>query len=176
MIAIIDTSALITLYMLDKVENLHIIFGEVYVPLMVEKEFLKDDTDERFKFLLNFYETNYWFKKCQAYHNDIIEILRTNKKIHDGEREAIAQYKRLQVDLLVEEGGISCLIDDKEARTVAQGMDIRVNGTLYFLARLHFEGFINYHKEINLLKEERRYSDKVIKEAFEKVKIELGLS
>jgi predicted nucleic acid-binding protein len=175
MITIIDTSALITLYMIDKVQNLHTIFREVYVPLMVEMEFLKDDTNERFKFLLNFYESNYWFKKCQTYHNDIIEILRTNKKIHDGEREAIAQYKRLQIDLLVEEGGISCVIDEKEARKVAQNMDIKVSGTLYLLARLHFEGFVNYHKETSRLKKARRYSDKIINEAFEKVKLELGL-
>ena len=63
MITIIDTSALITLYMIDKVKNLNSLFQEVYVPLMVEKEFLKDDTDRRLDFILKFYDENYWFKK-----------------------------------------------------------------------------------------------------------------
>jgi predicted nucleic acid-binding protein len=175
MIAIIDTSALITLYMIDKVKNLNTMFSEVYVPLMVEKEFLKDDTNNRLSFLLNFYEENYWFKKCQTYQNDIIEILLTNKKIDDGEREAIAQYKRIQIDLAIEEGNISCVIDEREARKVAQNMDIKVNGTLYLLAKLHFEGFLDYSNETNLLKKGRRYSEKVIVDAFEKVKFELGL-
>lgn len=175
MITIIDTSALITLYIIDKVKNLHNLFGEVYVPLMVEKEFLKDETNERLHFLLNFYAENYWFKKCQAYHNDIIEILLTYKKIDDGEREAIAQYKRLEADLEIEAGNITCIIDEKEARKVAQNMDIKVNGTLYLLARLHFEGYLDYFTITKQLKEKRRYTDTIISSAFEKVKAELGL-
>lgn len=176
MIAIIDTSALITLYMIDKVKNLNTLFSEVYIPLMVEKEFLKDDSNNRLDFLLNFYEENYWFKKCQIYQNDIIAILLTNKKMDDGEREAIAQYKRIEIDLAIEEGRMSCIIDEKVARKVAQHMEVKVIGTLYLLARLHFEGFLDYPTEVNLLKKGRRYSEKNIEDAFEKVKFELGLN
>jgi predicted nucleic acid-binding protein len=175
MITIIDTSALITLYRIDKVKYLHQFFDEVYLPLMVEREFLQDETDERLNFLLNFYAENYWFKKCQSYHRDIMEILSTYKKIDDGEREAIAQYKRLEVDLAIEVGKITCIIDEKAARNVAKNMDVKINGTLYLLAKLHFEGYLDYFSVTYQLKTERRYTDAVILSAFKKVKEELGL-
>lgn len=176
MITILDTSALITLYKINGIQHLSSIFEDVYIPLKVEKEFLAEQSDERFNFLMNCFEENLWFKKCQTYQDDIIELLKSNPKIDPGEREAIAQYKQLQMDLEVEEGNINCIIDETEARKVAENMDIKINGTLYLMARMHFNGFINYHIETQRIKGERRFKDSIIKAAFEKVKIELGLN
>lgn len=176
MITILDTSALITLYKIDGVKHLSSMFEDVYIPLKVEKEFLEEKSDERFDFLLNCFAENIWFKKCQTYSDDIIDLLKSNPKIDAGEREAIAQYKQLQMDLALEDGKINCIIDETEARKVAQNMDIKVNGTLYLMAKMHFNGFIDYHTETQRLKKDRRFKDSVINAAFEKVKNELGLN
>jgi len=168
MITILDTSALITLYKLNGIRFLNSIFQEVYIPLKVEKEFLEEKSDERLSFLLNCFDENTWLKKCQTYSDDIIEILKTNPKIDAGEREAIAQYKQLQVDLEIEDGKINCIIDEAAARKVAVNMDIKVNGTLYIMAIMHLNGFIDYHVETKRLKKERRFGEKAIKEALDK--------
>lgn len=170
MITILDTSALITFYKLDGIKFLNSIFHEVYIPLKVEKEFLEEKSDERFNFLLNCFDENAWLKKCQTYSDDIIEILKTDPKIDAGEREAIAQYKQLMIDLEVEEGKINCIIDESAARKVAINMDIKVNGTLYIMAIMHLNGFIDYHAETKRLKKERRFGENAIKDALDKAK------
>jgi len=170
MITILDTSALITLYKINAVKHLNSIFNEVYIPLKVEKEFLAEKSSERFNFLLFSFEEHMWLKKCQTFNDETIDLLGSNRKLDPGEIEAIAQYKQLQMDLEIEDGKINCIIDESTARKVAQNMDIRVNGTLYLLALLDLNGFIDYYKETQRIKKERRYTDKIINEAFVKAK------
>jgi predicted nucleic acid-binding protein len=174
MITVIDTSVLITFYHLNSIKYLNQIFNEVYVPITVEAQFLKVDSDNRLNFLLNFYEENKWFKKCQTYQSDIMAILATDRKIDEGEREAIAQYKQIQQDLKVEEGNITCTLDEKDARGVATNMNIRLNGTLYLLARLHLMGYFDY-ADIEKIRIDRRFSRKLIDAAMVKARQDLGL-
>lgn len=175
MISIIDTSVLITFYQLNSIKQLNLLFNEVYIPITVEKQFLKVDQDDRLNFLLNFYEENKWFKKCQTYQSDTIALLGTERRIHEGEREAMAQYKQIQSDLKIEEGNIVCVIDERIARNVASKMDISLSGTLYLLAKLHLIGYFNYFEEIEKIKTERRFSKKLINEAMLKAKRDLGI-
>lgn len=175
MISVIDTSVLITFYQLKSIHFLGYLFNEVYVPLTVEKQFLKKETEQRFDFLLKFYEENQWFKKCQTYQDDVIGLLLTDKNVDEGEREAIAQYKKIQSDLEIEEGRIHCIIDERYARAVAAGMNIEIKGTLYLLAKLHFLGHLDYFTIVRELRNTRRFSKKYIKAAFEKVKLEMGI-
>ena len=175
MISVIDTSVLITFYQLNSIRYLNLLFNEVYVPLTVEEQFLKVDPDNRLNFLLLFYEENKWFKKCQTYQSDTIDLLSTEKKIHEGEREAIAQYKQIQSDLQVEEGNIVCVIDERIARNVAFRMDVNLSGTLYLLAKLHLIGYFDYYEEIKKISSERRFSKKLIDEAMIKAKYDLGI-
>jgi predicted nucleic acid-binding protein len=172
-ISIIDTSALITFYQLGIVRHFNNLFNEVYVPITVEGQFLKKDTDNKLAFLLPFYDENTWFKKCQTYESGVMNILATNRKIDEGEREAIAQYKQLQQDLEREEGTIVCVLDEKDGRKVARNMDIRVNGTLYLLARLSFMDLIDYHNTVDTVKVSRRFSEKAILDAYAKAKSDL---
>ncbi len=168
MICVIDTSALITFYELGKMELLNQLFNEVYIPTTVEEQFLKENADEKLRFLLPFQDGNGWIKKCQTYSDDIIAILATEKKIDPGEREAMAQFKKLQVDLEIERGRITCVIDERDARKIALAMDVEVCGTLLLLARLHLLGFINYYETVQPIAKRRRFSKKVIDQAFEK--------
>jgi predicted nucleic acid-binding protein len=175
MISIIDTSVLITFHQLNSIKQLNLLFNEVYIPITVERQFLKVDTDNRLNFLLNFYEENKWFKKCQTYQSDTIALLSTEKKIHEGEREAMAQYKQIQSDLEVQEGNIVCVIDERNARKVAFRMDINLSGTLYLLAKLDLIGYLNYYEVVEKIKAERRFSEKLIDDAMKKAKHDLGI-
>lgn len=168
MICVIDTSALITFYELGRIELLNQLFNKVYIPVAVESEFLKEDTDVKLNFLLPLQEGNGWIKKCQTYADDIIAILGTERNIDSGEREAIAQFKKLQEDLQIEQGRITCVIDERNARRVAQAMDVDVSGTLLLLARLHMLGFINYYETVLPIAKRRRFSKELIDQAFEK--------
>lgn len=109
-------------------------------------------------------------KKCQTFNDETIDLLGSNRKLDPGEIETIAQYKQLQMDLKIEEGKINCILDESTARKVAQNMDIRVNGTLYLMALLDLNGFIDYHVETKRLKKEWRFTEKIINEAYTKAK------
>ncbi len=170
MTTILDTSALITLYKINGVKYLNSLFNEVYIPLKVEREFLAENSSERFNFLLFSFEEHMWLKKCQTFNDETIDLLGSNRKLDPGEIETIAQYKQLQMDLKIEEGKINCILDESTARKVAQNMDIRVNGTLYLMALLDLNGFIDYHVETKRLKKERRFTEQIINEAYTKAK------
>lgn len=175
MISIIDTSALITFYQLDIIQLLNQLFNEVYIPDTVERQFLKRETDTRLRFLFSFYEENKWFRKCQTYEPAMMKILSTDKRIDEGEREAMAQYKRIQTDLGIEEGNIVCVIDERIGRRVAGNMDIKVMGTLYLLARLGILGMLDYHRIVGDIRLSRRFSKEYIDEAHRRAKEDFGI-
>lgn len=81
MISVIDTSVLITFYELNYLHLFNQLFNEVYIPATVEQQFLKRDTDKRLAFLLTFYEENKWFRKCQSYEADMMQILQLWKTL-----------------------------------------------------------------------------------------------
>ncbi|MFN8340639.1 MAG: hypothetical protein U0V64_03140 [Cyclobacteriaceae bacterium] len=174
MICVIDTSALITFYELKKISLLNQLFNEVYVPVTVEEQFLKEEADEKLEFILSIGEENSWIKKCQSYREDIIDILKTDNRIDPGEREAIAQFQKLKEDLKIEKGRIVCVIDEKNGRKVAESMDVELTGTLFLLARLHFLGFIDYTSTVLPIAKRRRFSNKNIEKAFAKARDFIG--
>lgn len=175
MISVIDTSVLITFYELNCLHLFNQLFNEVYIPVTVEQQFLKRDTDKRLAFLLTFYEENKWFKKCQSYEADMMQILSTMKNIDEGERETMAQYKSLEQAMKIVEGNLVCILDERIARKVAKNMDIRMNGTLYLLAQLDLIGHIQYAKVVEDLKVRRRFSLDAIKEAYGNAKMDRGI-
>lgn len=175
MIAVIDTSALITFYLIDRISYLNLLYKKVLIPIEVESQFLKKDSDKKYEYLTRLYEENIWIEKCQTYHGDIFNILRSEPRIHEGEREALAQYKSIETDLIVDSARLVCVLDEYKARKVATNMQINITGTLYILARLHFNNVINYFDITENIKQERRFSDELIHAAYNKVQQELGI-
>ncbi len=166
MIAVIDTSVLITFYKADKVNLLVNLYKEVYIPRNVEEEFLQKEPDARLGFLLPTYELNTWLKPCQTYDPGMLKLLATTPKMDLGESEVIAQMKQIQLDLNLESETFECLIDEKVARKVALRMDLPVKGALRLLARLHFLGYLDFHSTVEPIAKERRFAPEIIDEAF----------
>ncbi|RME18902.1 MAG: hypothetical protein D6799_02355 [Bacteroidetes bacterium] len=169
---ILDTSVLLSLYHLKLIEQLKLLYNEVRIPQSVEMEFLnlkyKKEKEERFYLLNKLYEENaVWFKKCNVYSSDLVEIYR-NDKLDKGESEVLAQNQELGGNYVV-------LIDEKRARKKAKSINFKLNGTLYILACLDLKiGVCKYEQCVEELKRENigRFSDDVIKEVYAKVKEE----
>ena len=94
--AILDTSALISLYNLDFLNDLRLVYAEVRIPREVQREFLDKiseiEKSKRFDFLLNFYKENEsWFLPCSEYGEDLISIYLTEEGMDRGESEVLAQ-------------------------------------------------------------------------------------
>jgi len=169
--AIIDNSVLRALYYLNLLPGLVMIYKEIYVPREVEKEFLrsKEDGQERYAFLMEFYAKNIWFKQCQSYREDAVAIfLSYQKKIHRGEAEVMVQNQSMA-------NVHEVLLDDKEARRVAETQCIKIRGTLSILAFLDIKmGYCKYYDSVKILMEKykARYSKEVIDRAYRNAKKE----
>lgn len=172
--AIIDTSVLICLHHLKLLQNLNLVFSKVFVPREVEKEFLTKHKEKliqsiRYEFLEKFYlKHSVWFEKCQAYNSDIIKIYQMEKKLDAGEIEVFAQNQ--------EKGNNNILLlDEKQARKVAERNNLAKNGVLYVLAffDVNFK-IVNYFEAVDILRIElnTRFSDRIIKTVYNTVRNE----
>ena len=117
MILIADSSALITLAIVDKLEILEKLFGEVYVPRAVYNEVSHKRKDEADKL------TSY----CSDKILDIVSDVNLNITLGIGESESIILYKEKNADFL--------LCDDKKAKKFARNFGVNVIGSLGVLLK-----------------------------------------
>ena len=117
MILIADSSALVTLAIVDKLDVLEKLFGEVYVPRAVYNEVSKTNKIKSYKL------TNY----CKNKILDIQSIANFNISLGQGESEAIILYREKEADFL--------LCDDKKAKKFAQSFGLKVIGSLGILLK-----------------------------------------
>jgi len=124
MILIADSSALIALAVIDKLEILDRLFGNVYIPRAVYNEIIKEHKESSIK--------------LQSYAQDrVLDIssnINFNVSLGLGESEAIILYKEQNADYL--------LCDDKKAKKFAKSFGINVVGSLGVLLRAKEEGYI----------------------------------
>lgn len=143
-IIIADTSCLIALSKINRIEILNEIFGKIYVTQIVAEEFKK-------KLPENFSIKN---------PSDISTEKLKGIKIDRGEASAIA--------LALEEKNPLLIIDEKKGRIIAKHFGIRIMGTVGVLLEAKKDGLIESLKtEIEKLQEHSRFrlSDALIKEA-----------
>ena len=124
MILIADSSALITLSIVDKLDILEKIFGEVYIPKAVYEEIVIRDKQETQKLKLF----------SQGKIKDITTKINFNISLGKGESEAIILYKEQSADFL--------LCDDKKAKKFAKSFDINVIGSFGVLLKAKEKGLI----------------------------------
>lgn len=174
--AIIDNSALRALYLVNQLSLLHLLYEEVLVPRVVEKEFLSvsdlTEQQERFDFLIPFYETNSsWFLRCNQYDQALMAIYLTSPKMDAGEAEVLSQNQCL--------GAVhQVIIDEKVGRQFAQSKTFNCCGTLSILARLDLQfNQIDYMATVQKLinNHSARYSKTVINNVFADIKKQLGI-
>ncbi len=142
MILIADSSALIALAIIDKLEILQKLFGKVYVPRAVYDEITKDNKTEAKK-LTEF---------CKDKVLDIETKINFNISLGKGESEAVILYQEQNADFL--------LCDDKKAKKFAQSFGINVIGSLGVLIKAKKAGYIEAIEPlIKKLKESQIYID-----------------
>ena len=117
MILIADSSALIALAVLDKLELLDRLFGEVYVPEAVYNEVSQKSKPEAEKLTLY----------CQHKVLTVSSETNLNITLGLGESEAIILYKEKNADFL--------LCDDKKAKKFARNFGVNVIGSLGILLK-----------------------------------------
>ena len=124
MILIADSSALIALAVVDKLEVLEELFGEVYVPRAVYNEVSQKSKGESEKLAMY----------CQDKVLDITSEVNLNITLGSGESEAIILYKEKHADFL--------LCDDKKAKKFARNFGVNVIGSLGILLKAKEEKLI----------------------------------
>ena len=118
-----DSSALIALAIMDRLDLLETLFSQVYVPQAVYDEVIVGDKAQS--------------TKLKAFLAG--KVIRVQSNVYqmglgEGELEAIALYRELGAELL--------LIDDKRAKSFARLNDVKVIGSLGVLILAKEQGLI----------------------------------
>ena len=124
MILIADSSALIALAVVDKLDVLEKLFGQVYVPRAVYNEVSHQSKGESEKLA--------YFCKNKVL--DITSDVNLNITLGLGESEAIILYKEKNANFL--------LCDDKKAKNFARNFGVNVIGSLGILLKAKEEKLI----------------------------------
>lgn len=126
-IAVVDSTALISLVHLNLALELSLFFDLVYVPRAVQKEVNRKG---RLRYRLSkLYDTGIFFR-CFAANEANVSLLRA--ELGPGEAEAIIQAQEKDAEYFIG--------DEKDARENASNMGRTVIGTVGILARLNLEG------------------------------------
>lgn len=145
-----DSSALIALSVIDKLELLEKLYTELYVPQAVYDEVTevsKPESDKLKRFLQSRVKR--------------VDLSITKLGLGIGELEAITLYKMLDADVL--------LIDDNRAKKYAVLNGVRVVGSLGVLIKAKEKGYINRVKPFleEIMKSEVYISDRLMAKVLE---------
>ena len=130
-----NSSSLIALSEIGKLNLLNKIFGEVIIPNAVEKEVYREKLPPK------------WIKVSSVTQQLASRILESG--LGPGESEAICLSKEIDVDILI--------LDDLNARRVAEKLEINITGTL---------GILLLAKEKKLIKSIKPLMEELMKGGF----------
>lgn len=158
MIIISDTTPIISLIKIQRLDLLEKLFGEVLIPEAVFRELT---TNETFKNEATIVKSSKFIKTSPIKNKKSLEILQAASGLDDGESEAIILADELKSDVLI--------IDERKGRKVAQNLGIVITGTVGILIQAHYENMIS-EKEVKICFEylknsSIRLSDSLIQEA-----------
>jgi predicted nucleic acid-binding protein len=142
MILIADSSALITLSIIKKLEILEKLFGDVFIPQAVFNEITK----------VNKRESPELKEYCQNRIKTISTNINFNISLGIGESEAIILYKEMEANFF--------LCDDKKAKKFAKSFNINVIGSLGVLLKAKETGYVTKIKPlVEILKQSNIFID-----------------
>jgi predicted nucleic acid-binding protein len=122
MIVVSDTTPLISLLKIDRLDLLENLFGQVFIPQAVFDE-LTDDV--RFKEEADKIESKEYIIIKTVINSESVSILKKNTGLDQGESEAIILTDELKADIL--------LMDEAKGRTISSQMGIKIMGTIGIL-------------------------------------------
>ena len=158
MIVISDTTPIVSLIKISRIDLLEKLFGEVCIPEAVFRELT---TNTIFESEAEVVKNSPFLKTIPVKNRKSLEILQAASGLDDGESEAIILADELKSDILV--------IDERKGRKVAQKLGITITGTIGILIQAHDEKIISTEDIKNYLEQLRnsniRLSDSLIQEA-----------
>jgi predicted nucleic acid-binding protein len=152
MIVVADTSPLNYLVLIDEIDLLPALFGRVFIPQAVFEELNHSRTSQKVRTWLAYPPT--WLELRQVSHGTSLNL----SAIDPGEREAI--------QLAIELGIATVLIDDAAGRRQAENLHLDVRGTLGVLERSARLGLVNFREVLGKLEQTNFRVSPVIKAAF----------
>ena len=157
MIVISDTTPIVSLIKISRIDLLEKLFVEVCIPEAVFRELT---TNTIFESEAEVVKNSPFLKTIPVKNRKSLEILQAASGLDDGESEAIILADELKSDILV--------IDERKGRKVAQKLGITITGTIGILIQAHDEKIISTEDIKNYLEQLRnsniRLSDSLIQE------------
>ena len=158
MIIISDTTPVITLIKINRLDLLEELFGEVLIPDAVFRELT---TNVTFKEEADIVKSSEFIKVSSIQNRKSLEILQAASGLDAGESEAIILADELKSDVLI--------IDERRGRKVAQNLGIAITGTIGILIQAYHEKILS-EEEVKscfeyLKNSSIRLSDTLIQEA-----------
>lgn len=163
MIVIADTTPIITLMKLSRLDLLEKLFGRVFIPTAVYEELT---ANQNFLAEANFISTCPFLKRCEVSDRQSIKILREIVGLDAGESEAISLAEEKSADLLI--------IDERKGRRTAKKLGLKITGTIGLLLHAFDKKFLS-RQEISscieiLQASEIRISDNLFNVIIEHIK------
>ena len=155
--AVVNSSPLIFLAKINRLDLLNKLFDEVIIPKAVYEEAVLNGKRDKTEIIKNLN----WIKVEEVKNRRLINFLMNF--IDYGESEVIAYAVENNIDLVV--------LDDKDARKIAREFDLKVIGTLGILIISKKKGYINELKPIieKLVDNNFRISKKLLRRILEEV-------
>ena len=147
MIVISDTTPIVSLIKISRIDLLEKLFGEVCIPEAVFRELT---TNTIFESEAEIVKNSSFLKITPVKNLKSLEILQAASGLDDGESEAIILADELKSDILV--------IDERKGRKVAQKLGITITGTIGILIQAHDEKIIST-EDIKIYLEQLRNSN-----------------
>ena len=147
MIVISDTTPIVSLIKISRIDLLEKLFGEVCIPEAVFRELT---TNTVFESEAEIVKNSPFLKTTPVKNRKSLEILQAASGLDDGESEAIILADELKSDILV--------IDERKGRKVAQKLGITITGTIGILIQAHDEKIIST-EDIKIYLEQLRNSN-----------------
>jgi predicted nucleic acid-binding protein len=122
MIVVSDTTPLISLLKIDRLDLLEKLFGQVLIPKTVFNE-LTDDV--RFKEEAEQIKSSEYIKIKSVINHESVGILKKNTGLDQGESEAIILTDEVRADIL--------LMDEAKGRVISMQRGIKIMGTIGIL-------------------------------------------
>ena len=131
MTVISDTTPIISLIKIRRLDLLEKLFGEVLIPDAVFRELI---TNESFSNEAEEVKKSAFLKISPVQNRQSIAILQAISGLDNGESEAIVLADEKKSDVLI--------IDERRGRLVAQKLGITITGTVGVLVQANNEGMI----------------------------------
>ncbi len=162
MIVVADTTPLISLMKIGRLNLIEQLFGEVQIPAAVYSELI---SNANFKKEAQQIQNNSYIKRVIIEDKKSVDLLRRATGLDLGESEAIILSDYCQADLL--------LMDEMKGRQVANQMGLHLMGTLGMLRTAYEETLLSYEdieEYIKILRANGRHiSDRLFRQLLESI-------